>query len=231
MLKAFPAVIGCIGLMTSFSSIAETKLNSEKDKASYTIGIQMGMQLSQQKDDIDMDKVIAGFKDAFTGKQPQLTMDEMRQVMTNFQQNIQARHQAKMKALADKNAKEGAEFLAANKKKKGVKTLASGLQYKVLKSGKGPSPTASDTVVTHYRGNLIDGKVFDSSYKRGQPATFPVSGVIKGWTEALQKMKVGDKWQLFIPSELAYGANGAGQMIGPNAVLIFEIELLEIKKS
>ena len=148
-----------------------------------------------------------------------------------FQQEIQNKQIAKMKEASEKNAKEGAAFLAENKNKEGVITLESGLQYKVLKSGDGPSPKETDTVVTHYRGNLINGEIFDSSYKRGQPATFPVSGVIAGWTEALQKMKVGDKWQLFIPSNLAYGENGAGQKIGPNEVLIFELELLEIKKS
>ena len=231
MFKAFPAVIGCIGLMASFSTLAEAKLESQKDKASYTIGIQMGMQLSQQKDDISMEGVIQGFSDAFSGKKPQLSMEEMQQSLQAFQQEIQARQVARMKAISDKNTKEGADFLAKNKTKDGVKTLDSGLQYKILTPGKGDSPKASDTVVTHYRGQLIDGKVFDSSYKRGEPATFPVSGVIKGWTEALQKMKVGSKWQLFIPADLAYGDKGAGQMIGPNAVLIFEIELLEIKKS
>jgi FKBP-type peptidyl-prolyl cis-trans isomerase FklB len=230
MFKAFPAVIGCIGLMASFSTLAEAKLESQKDKASYTIGIQMGMQLSQQKDDIDMNSVIQGFTDAFSGNKPKLSMEEMQQTMQAFQQEIQARQMAEMKEIGDKNAKEGAAFLAENRKKDGVKTLDSGLQYKVLKKGKGPSPSATDTVVTHYVGNTIDGKVFDSSYKRGEPATFPVSGVIKGWTEALQKMNVGSKWQLFIPADLAYGEHGAGQTIGPNAVLIFEIELLEIKK-
>ena len=132
--------------------------------------------------------------------------------------------------MGSANKKADIEFLAKNKKEKGVKTLASGLQYQIIKAGTGASPKATDTVVTHYRGNLIDGKVFDSSYKRGQPATFPVNGVIKGWTEALQKMKVGGKWKLFIPSELAYGEKGPAS-IGPNSVLIFEIELLEIKKS
>jgi len=131
--------------------------------------------------------------------------------------------------LADKNQKEGEVFLAENKKKKGVITLPSGLQYQVIKEGTGKIPKATDTVTTHYRGTLIDGTEFDSSYKRGEPASFPVNGVIKGWTEALQLMKVGSKWQLFIPSNLAYGPQGAGQAIGPNATLIFEIELLSIK--
>jgi FKBP-type peptidyl-prolyl cis-trans isomerase FklB len=131
--------------------------------------------------------------------------------------------------LADKNQKEGEVFLAENKKKKGVVTLPSGLQYHVITAGTGKIPKATDTVTTHYRGTLIDGTEFDSSYKRGEPASFPVNGVIKGWTEALQLMKVGSKWQLFIPSNLAYGPQGAGQVIGPSATLIFEIELLSIK--
>lgn len=231
MFKAFPAVIGCIGLMASFSTLAEAKLDSQKNKASYTIGVQMGMQLSQQKNDIDMNSVIEGFKDAFSGTKPQLSMEEMQQAMQTFQQKVRDEQMAKMKELGDRNAKEGAAFLEKNKEKEGVKTLKSGLQYKVLKTGDGASPKASDTVVTHYRGTLINGEVFDSSYKRGEPATFPVSGVIKGWTEALQKMKVGGKWKLFVPADLAYGERGAGKTIGPNAVLIFEIELLEIKKS
>ncbi|HEY9051648.1 MAG TPA: FKBP-type peptidyl-prolyl cis-trans isomerase [Gammaproteobacteria bacterium] len=231
MLKVLPAMLGCIGLVTSLNVLADNALTSQKDKQSYSIGINLGMQLSQQKDEIDVDKVILGLKDVFAGQQPKLTMEEMQQVMMTFQKTIQEKQQAQIKAVADANAKEGKDFLAANKKKDGVKTLASGLQYKVLQSGKGDSPKVTDTVVTHYRGSLINGQVFDSSYQRGEPATFPVNGVIKGWTEALQKMKVGDKWQLFIPSDLAYGEHGAGQSIGPNAVLIFEIELLEIKKS
>ncbi len=231
MFKVLPAMLGCIGLVASLNVLADNALTTQKDKQSYAIGINLGMQLSQQKDEINIDNVVLGLKDVFAGQQPKLTMEEMQQVMMTFQKTMQEKQQAKIKEIADSNAKEGKDFLAANKKKDGVKTLASGLQYKVLQSGKGDSPKATDTVVTHYRGSLIDGRVFDSSYQRGEPATFPVNGVIKGWTEALQKMKVGDKWQLFIPSDLAYGENGAGQLIGPNAVLIFEIELLEIKKS
>ncbi|TNF37532.1 MAG: FKBP-type peptidyl-prolyl cis-trans isomerase [Gammaproteobacteria bacterium] len=231
MFKVLPAMLGCIGLVASMNVLADTSLNNQKDKQSYAIGVNLGMQLSQQKEEINLDNVIMGLKDVFSGQQPKMTMEEMQQTMMTFQQTLQEKQQARMQALADTNAKEGKEFLAANKKKEGVKTLPSGLQYKVLQSGKGESPKVTDTVVTHYRGSLIDGRVFDSSYQRGEPATFPVNGVIKGWTEALQKMKVGDKWQLFIPAELGYGEHGAGQMIGPNAVLIFEIELLEIKKS
>ena len=145
------------------------------------------------------------------------------------QKQMQAKQQEKLKEAGDANKKEGEAFLAANKGKEGVVILPSGLQYKILKEGAGPKPTASDSVVCNYRGTLINGAEFDSSYKRGQPATFPVSGVIKGWTEALQLMAVGSKWQLFIPSELAYGERGAGADIGPSSTLIFEVELLSIE--
>lgn len=230
MFKHIPAALGCLGLLLSTTAQADDSLKTEKDKVSYSIGINWGAQLSQAKGKIDIEKVSQGMRDGFNGKQPKLTMDEMKQVINNFQTAMQKEQQAQMDKLGADNQKAGEAFLAKNKKEKGVKTLPSGLQYKILKKGTGESPKATDTVVTHYRGNLIDGKVFDSSYKRGQPATFPVNGVIKGWTEALQKMKVGGKWKLFIPADLAYGKN-APPAIGPNSVLIFEIELLEIKKS
>ena len=149
--------------------------------------------------------------------------------MTDLQAEMRKKQEEKMKLAGDANQKEGAAFLAANKTKEGVVTTSSGLQYKVLKQGDGPKPTATDSVVCNYRGTLINGTEFDSSYKRGQPATFPVNGVIKGWTEALQLMPTGSKWQLFVPADLAYGARGAGQDIGPNATLIFEVELLSIQ--
>ena len=158
-----------------------------------------------------------------------LSEEEMRTVMTAFQKEMAAKQAEMMKSQGEKNKKEGEAFLAENKKKEGVKTLASGLQYKVIKEGTGKTPKATDKVSTHYQGTLIDGTEFDSSYKRGEPATFPVNGVIPGWTEALQLMKVGSKWQLFVPSKLAYGEKGAGPIIGPNAVLIFTVELLAIK--
>ncbi len=229
MFKTFPSIIGAVALTLSFAVSADTSLKTDKDKASYSIGINLGSQLAQSKDELALDKIILGLNDAFAGKSPKISMDEMRKVMAEFQQKLTAKAQAKRDAIANTNQKAGAEFLAANKKKKGVKTTKSGLQYKVIKSGKGATPKDTDTVVTHYRGTLINGKVFDSSYKRGTPATFPVNGVIKGWTEALQMMKVGDKWQLFIPANLAYGERGAGKSIGPNETLIFDIELLEIK--
>lgn len=228
--KLYSGMICSLILLGGCSAEADEKLETTKDKASYTIGVQLGSQMAQTKDDIDLDKVMMGMKDAFGGKEPRLKKEDMMAAMQTFQSEIQQKQQAKMTEMAAKNAKDGEAFLADNKKKDGVTTLPSGLQYKVITAGKGKSPKVSDTVVTHYRGSLIDGKVFDSSYERGEPVTFPVNGVIPGWTEALQKMKVGDKWQLFIPAALAYGEHGSGP-IGPNAVLIFDIELLEIKAS
>jgi len=168
-------------------------------------------------------------KDALTGGKTLLTDDEARAALTAAQAEVRAKQQEKMQQASAENKKEGDAFLAANKAKDDVVTLPSGLQYKILTAGTGPKPAASDTVVCNYRGTLINGTEFDSSYKRGQPATFPVGGVIKGWTEALQLMPVGSKWQLFIPADLAYGDRGAGADIGPGATLIFEVELLSIQ--
>ena len=191
-----------------------------------------------QSIEVDSQALARGIMDAISGSKPLLSDQELQQTMMAFQQELQARQRgmaAKQaeasKAVGEKNQKEGAAFLAENAKKPGVKTLPSGLQYKVVKEGTGPMPKATDQVKTHYRGTLIDGTVFDSSYKRGEPATFGVSDVIAGWTEALQLMKVGSRWQLFIPGDLAYGANPRpGGPIGPNATLLFEIELLGIEK-
>ncbi len=229
MRKTFPAIVGAVALSVSFAAPASSSLKTAKDKASYSIGVNLGSQLAQSRDELNFDSIILGIEDAYKGKKLKLNMDEMRKSLTDFQKQHAAREQAKKAAIAENNKKAGEAFLAENKKKKGVKTTKSGLQYKVIKSGKGASPKPTDTVVTHYEGTLINGKVFDSSYKRGKPATFPVNGVIKGWTEALQLMKVGDKWKLYIPSELAYGERGAGKKIGPNSTLIFDIELLDIK--
>jgi FKBP-type peptidyl-prolyl cis-trans isomerase FklB len=201
---------------------------NKKDKISYSIGMDIGSNLKRQELDLNADALAAGLKDAFSGGKTKLTQDEVRQVLTDFQQEIQAKMQERTQQLGEKNKKEGEAFLAENKKKSGVKTLPSGLQYKVITEGKGNSPKETDTVTTNYKGTLVDGTEFDSSYKRGEPATFPVTGVIKGWTEALQLMKVGSKWQLFVPADLAYGPRGAGQVIGPNAALIFEVELVSI---
>jgi FKBP-type peptidyl-prolyl cis-trans isomerase FklB len=217
------------------------ELKTKKEKLSYAMGVSSARNLKRflqaQSLDVDINMVERGYRDGLKDAKPLLEDQEMQELLTELQkelnakqQEMMAKQQEKMKELGEKNKKEGAEFLAENKKKEGVKTTASGLQYKVITEGKGKTPTATDTVTVNYKGTLIDGTEFDSSYKRGQPATFPVNGVIKGWTEALQLMKEGSKWQLFIPAELAYGERGAGGQIGPNAVLIFEVELLSIKE-
>ena len=216
------------GLVLAEEALAELK--TEKEKVSYSIGQQIGSNFKRNEMDIDTASLKQGVEDALKGKKPALSGEEQQKVMTAFQSQMEKKMEDKQKVSADKNVKEGKSFLEANAKKPGVVVLPSGLQYKVVKEGTGAIPKASDTVTTHYRGTLIDGKEFDSSYSRGQPASFPVNGVIKGWTEALQLMKTGSKWQLFIPSELAYGARGAGPDIGPNSTLIFDIELLSIGK-
>ena len=202
----------------------EIKLDTVKQQRSYAIGLNVGRNIKGDGLDLDVDVLIRGMRDALTGAKPGLTDDEINRVMVGIEQEMVRRAQE----AAANNLKQGQEFLAANAKKEGVITLESGLQYKVLKAGNGPSPKVTDTVTTHYHGTLIDGTVFDSSVQRNKPATFPVGRVIPGWTEALQKMKVGDKWRLYIPSELAYGPRGAGDQIGPNAALIFDVELLRI---
>jgi FKBP-type peptidyl-prolyl cis-trans isomerase FklB len=207
-----------------FGQEKSTQLKDQKDKVSYSIGLQIGFNLSRQKVDISPDVLAAGIKDALAGK-PQLSPDQIKEIMTTFEKDMEQ----KQKEAGEKNKTEGAKFLEENKKKDGVKTTASGLQYKVLKEGNGAQPKATDTVSVNYRGTLINGTEFDSSYKRGQPATFPVNGVIKGWTEALQLMKVGSKYQLFIPSSLAYGERAVSPDLGANSTLIFEVELLDAK--
>ena len=204
-------------------------LKTDKEKLSYAIGMNIGQ--SMKKDSLDIDPAILSraIKDAVTGSKPAMTEEEARTIVTAFRTEMVKKQQAEAQKAGEVNKQAGDKFLAENKTKDGVVTLPSGLQYKVIKQGDGPKPTASDTVVTNYRGTLIDGKEFDSSYKRGQPATFPVGQVIKGWTEALQLMPVGSKWQLYIPSNLAYGDRGAGGDIGPNSTLVFDIELLSIQ--
>jgi FKBP-type peptidyl-prolyl cis-trans isomerase FklB len=209
---------------------AKPGLANDKQKASYIIGHNIGHSMHTDGVEIDMDAFVKGMKEALADKPSQLSPEEVKDVMTRFQKTLQASHEGRAKASGDKNKKEGEAFLAKNKSQPGVTTTASGLQYKVIKEGTGASPTLADTVTANYRGTLLDGTEFDSSYKRGEPAQFPVSGVIPGWTEVLQLMKVGSKYQVFIPSNLAYGERGAGQQIGPNATLIFEIELVGTKQ-
>ncbi len=204
-------------------------LKTQKEKASYAIGMNIGKSLQKDSVDVDPNFLLRGLKDGLAGSKPLLTDDEAKAALTALQDDVRKTQEAKMQLAGEANKKEGEAFLAANKAKEGIVTLPSGLQYKILKEGTGLKPTASDSVVCNYRGTLLDNTEFDSSYKRGQPATFPVGQVIHGWTEALQLMPVGSKWQLFIPSDLAYGPRGAGGDIGPDATLIFEVELLSIQ--
>ncbi len=204
-------------------------LNTQKDKTSYAIGMNVGKGLHRDSVDIDPAILLRGLKDALAGGKTLLTDQEAQATLTALQNDLRKKQQEMRQQATETNKKEGEVFLAANKTKDGVVALPSGLQYKILQEGTGPKPAATDSVVCNYRGTLLDGKEFDSSYKRGQPATFPVNGVIKGWTEALQLMTVGSKWQLFVPSELAYGDRGAGADIKPGATLIFEVELLSIQ--
>ena len=215
---------------TAAAKPAPLVLATEKDKQSYAIGLNVGNSLHRDDIVIEPRFLLRGLEDALAGGKVQLTEEQIKTVMTSLQTEVHQKQEAKRLALTETNKKEGAAFLAANAKQAGVVTLPSGLQYKVLSTGTGPKPTAADQVVCNYRGTLLDKTEFDSSYKRGQPATFPVTGVIKGWTEALQLMPVGSKWQLFIPSDLAYGERGRAP-IGPNATLIFDLELLSIKEN
>ena len=214
-------------LFLAVSVFAEEKppqLKDLKDKASYAIGLNFGFNFKRQNIDLNSDAFAAGFKDAMTGRNPLMSEQDVRETMLAFEKDMQQ----KQTETAQKNASAAEKFFAENKSKEGVKTTASGLQYKVMKEGNGAQPKSSDTVTVNYRGTLLDGTEFDSSYKRGQPATFAVGGVIKGWTEALQLMKVGSKYQLFIPANLAYREQGRPG-IPPNSILIFEVELMDVK--
>jgi FKBP-type peptidyl-prolyl cis-trans isomerase len=207
---------------------AAGKPESLEDRASYIIGHNLGRSLKTAEVNVNEDLVIKGFRDALGGAPALLTEAEMNETMQSFQQQVQQQQQAKQKALGDKNKTEGEAFLAKNKERAGVKTTASGLQYEVLTEGTGPTPKATDNVTVHYTGTLIDGTKFDSSVDRGQPASFVLNQVIPGWTEGVQLMKVGSKYKFYIPSALGYGERGAGGVIGPNAPLIFEVELISI---
>lgn len=222
-------LVPVLGLLTAVSLFAadEDPFKSKKDKTSYVLGMNYGKQLKQNDIEVDFDQFLKGLKDANSGK-TLLTDEQARIAYTEFTQELSAKRQEKQKAEAEKNKKAGEAYLAENKKKEGVQTTASGLQYKIETKGTGKVPTSADTVVCHYRGTLTDGTEFDSSYKRGEPASFAVTGVIKGWTEALQMMPVGSKWKLTIPAELAYGERGRPN-IPASSTLLFDIELIDIK--
>jgi len=208
---------------------APPPLTTDKEKGSYAIGLNIGNSIKQQPLDLDLPSLLRGIKDAATGATPALSDADIEAALKTMQAQAQQKHEEEMQKLGEANMKEGEAFLAANKTKDGVVTTASGLQYKILTAGTGEKPTASDTVVCNYKGTLVNGTEFDSSYKRGQPAEFPVGRVIPGWTEALQMMPVGSKWQLFIPANLAYGMRSPAPAIPPNSTLIFEVELISIK--
>ena len=228
-----PILAISLALLLSSCTPPEKKIELKDDKAkeSYSVGYQFGQNLKKMHADLDAQVLGKGIEDALSGKESLLSEEEMGSSLSNLRQKSMAAVQQELKEQAEKNLVEGEKFLAENKTKEGVKTTASGLQYKVLTEGEGPSPNAGDTVTVNYRGTLIDGTEFDSSYKRGEPATFPLTGVIPGWTEALQLMKKGSKWELYIPPDLAYGERGAGNRIPPNSTLIFEVELISFKET
>lgn len=211
-------------LLVVTAANAATPLKTQKQKFSYAVGVQIGQNFKRQGMDLDTNAVVQAIRDIQGGKKPRLTPEQMQQAVANYQQALAAKH----KALADKNLGLAQAYLAENKKKKGVKTTDSGLQYEVLKKGKGSKPKVTDKVEVNYHGTLIDGRIFDSSINRGQTATFPINGVIKGWQEAIPMMKKGAKWRITIPPELAYGTQGRPG-IPPNSALIFEVELIDIK--
>ena len=225
------AVLTALGVFTQplFASKHAAIPAPSSETLSYSIGVSIGRNLKNQDVDLDTAAFVEGLKDAMGDKKLKLSPEEMQKAMSAFSASRAAKQQAMQAHAGQANQKQGKEFLAANKKKKGVVTTASGLQYKVLKKGKGTAPKATDRVEVHYKGQLLDGTEFDSSYSRGKPATFPVNQVIPGWTEVLQLMNPGSKWEVWIPSNLAYGPRGAGRKIGPHATLTFQIELLKVE--
>lgn len=228
-MKWFVVAALCLATIST-EAIAQKKpkLKTQMDSVSYAIGLNLGANIRKDSLGINPDVLLVGLKDAIADKGQMLTHEQIGEVMSRFEQMLTARQQAKTAPVAAKNKQVGEAFLAQNKNRQGVVVLPSGLQYEVITPGAGKKPTPSDNVTVHYTGTLIDGKVFDSSVQRGEPAKFGVSQVIRGWTEALQLMQEGAKWKLYIPSELAYGPNGAGGDIGPNSVLVFEVELLKV---
>lgn len=220
------AVAAATLFLNSNATAEEVKLSTDNQKFSYGVGLQIGQSIARQNVKVDQDALLLAIKDALNGQEPRVSLEELQRVMEVEEKKIQQQQAA----TADKNLQVGKAFLAENKKRDGVKTTASGLQYRVISPGKGAKPKTSDTVSVHYKGTLIDGREFDSSHRRNEPATFPINGVIQGWQEALPMMAEGSKWEIFVPSDLAYGAKGAGGTIGPNETLIFEIELLSINK-
>jgi len=230
MKRVFTAFAGAVLLLGVCFAGEQPELKDQKAKDSYSLGYQYGEAFKKQAMDIDLEVFAAGMQDALGGKEPLMSPEEIRKTLADLQKRAFAAQQLQLKERAARNREEGQAFLAENARKKEVVSLPSGLQYTVLAEGTGKTPKARDEVTVHYRGTFIDGSEFDSSYGRGEPATFQVDGVIKGWTEALQSMKEGGKWRIFVPSELAYGEPGLGR-IPPNSTLIFEVELISVQPS
>tara|TARA_R110002072_G_scaffold45422_5_gene126348 strand:+ start:28958 stop:29647 length:690 start_codon:yes stop_codon:yes gene_type:complete len=229
-MKKLILAMGMASVMSFNASANAVKvLENDQEKVSYSFGLVLGKRMQNDLPDLNVDVFMQGVKDAIQNEAPLLDDKEVADVLSKFQRDMQQQQMEKVQEISEKNQKIGQEFLAKNKDKEGVVTLESGLQYKVLTEGKGPQPGSSDVVKVHYTGSLISGEVFDSSVERGEAVTFPLNGVIAGWTEALQLMPTGSKWQLFIPSELAYGTNG-NRSIGPNETLLFDVELISIEK-
>ncbi len=231
MVKQWTAALGIVLLTVAAAAQDTSAFKTPKEKFSYALGMEIGGGFRKQALDLDTASLGKGLADAFSSGKTLLTEDEMRAILASAQEEYRKKQAAMRAEKAEAAQKEGVAFLAANKSKEGIVSLPSGLQYKILKAGTGEKPDSDDTVVCNYRGTLIDGTEFDSSAKHNGPATFPVKGVIRGWKEALQLMPAGSKWQLFVPSYLAYGETGAGQVIPPNSTLIFEIELLSIQEN
>jgi FKBP-type peptidyl-prolyl cis-trans isomerase FklB len=228
MKRILVAILGVFLLSTYCLGADGLELKDRKDKESYSLGYQFGQSLKHQGLALNLEVYTAGIRDALSGVKPQMSQEEVNKTVSEVQSRVMAARQKELQETGDKNLSEGKAFLEANRKKEGVKTLPSGLQYKVLAEGNGKTPKATDEVTVNYKGALIDGTEFDSSYKRGKPLTLKVNGVIRGWTEALQMMKAGSRWQLFIPPDLAYGERAMGR-IPPNSTLIFEVELISVK--
>jgi FKBP-type peptidyl-prolyl cis-trans isomerase len=228
MTRLIAVMLGIVLFSTNCLGADGLELRDQKDKESYSLGYQFGQSLKHQGLAVNLEVYTAGIRDALSGAKPQLSQEEVNKTVLEIQSRVMAAQQKEMQEMADKNLSEGKIFLEANKKKEGVKTLSSGLQVKVLAEGSGKTPKAADEVTVNYRGTLTDGTEFDSSYRRGKPLTMKVNGVIRGWSEALQLMREGSRWQLFIPPDLAYGERGMGR-IPPNSTLIFEVELISVK--
>lgn len=218
-----------VSVWVGVAAAASSQLANQTDKASYALGVETGRSFKSHGIDLNASAFAQGLQDSLNGNNLLMTNDEITQQLKDFQRSASTKLQAQMQQAGQKNQQLGNAFMAANKERSGVTTTPSGLQYKIITQGAGRKPTANDTVTVEYEGRLLDGKIFDSSYERGQPATFPVNGVIQGWQEALQLMPEGSTWELYIPAKLAYGEQGAGGVIGPNQTLIFKVHLIQIQ--